>query len=215
MPTTQATTVTTQPTTTAAPKAVFIGDRVSFDDWDGPAAKGIAVTLWSDTNRDGREESVRATATSSDTGAYSFTVEPGCYVVTFTVPAGQSVVKGDQRKALCLGSGQDDGRIDLVISRPVVRAPTSCVVYIGRFNGAVEVRDSAGTFASSYGFFDSGGRLIVSTSTLGSPDSSGRTSRTWRSANHGFEESNVTSVAGEDGRGNSSGRVNCTRQNVF
>lgn len=215
-PTSAPTTVSTTAPTTAstAVQAVFIGDRVSFDDWDGAAAKGVTVTLWSDANRDGREESVRATATSSDTGAYGFNVDPGCYVVTFGVPSGQSVLKGDQRRALCLGSGQSDSRVDLVISRPVaVRAPTSCVVYVGQFNGGVEVRDSSGTFAASYGFYDSGGKLVLSTATLGSPSSSGRTSRTWSARS--FDERNVVSVAGEDGKGNSSGRVTCTRQNVF
>lgn len=214
-PTSAPTTVSTTAPTTASTvvQAVFIGDRVSFDDWDGAAAKGVTVTLWSDANRDGREESVRATATSSDTGAYGFNVDPGCYVVTFGVPSGQSVLKGDQRRALCLGSGQSDSRVDLVISRPVtVRAPTSCVVYVGQFNGGVEVRDSSGTFAPSYGFYDSAGKLVLSTVTLGSP-SSGRTSRTWSARN--FDERNVVSVAGEDGKGNSSGRVTCTRQNVF
>lgn len=213
--TTPSTTVpTTAPTTAStAAKAVFIGDRISFDDWDGAAAKGVTVTLWSDANRDGREDSVRATATSSDSGAYGFTVDPGCYVVTFGVPSGQSVLKGDQRRALCLGSGQSDARVDLVISRPVtVRAPTSCVVYVGQFNGGVEVRDSSGTFASSYGFYDSAGKLVVSTVTLGSPKS-GRTSRTWSARS--FDERNVVSVAGEDGKGNSSSRVTCSRQNVF
>lgn len=206
---------TTAPTTAStAAKAVFIGDRVSFDDWDGAAAKGIAVTLWSDANRDGREDSVRATATSSDSGAYGFSVDPGCYVVTFGVPSGQSVLKGDQRRALCLGSGQSDARVDLVLSRPVtVRAPTSCVVYVGQFNGAVEVKDSSGTFASSYGLYDSAGKLVLSTSTLGSPSSSGRTTRTWSARS--FDERDVASVAGEDGKGNISSRVTCSRQNVF
>ncbi len=213
--TTPSTTVSTTAPTTASTvaKAVFIGDRVSFDDWDGAAAKGVTVTLWSDANRDGREDSVRATATSSDSGAYGFNVDPGCYVVTFGVPSGQSVLKGDQRRALCLGSGQSDARVDLVLSRPVtVRAPTSCVVYVGQFNGGVEVRDSSGTFAPSYGFYDSAGKLVVSTVTLGSP-SSGRTSRTWSARS--FDERNVVSVAGEDGKGNISGRVTCSRQNVF
>lgn len=206
---------TTAPTTsTTVAKAVFIGDRVSFDDWDGAAAKGITVTLWSDANRDGREDSVRATATSSDSGAYGFNVDPGCYVVTFGVPSGQSVLKGDQRKALCLGSGGSDPRVDLVISRPVtVKAPTSCVVYVGQFNGGVEVRDSSGAFAPSYGFYDSAGKLVLSTVTLGPPSSSGRTSRTWSSRS--FDERNVVSVAAEDGKGNSSSRVTCSRQNVF
>lgn len=214
-PSTASTTVSTTAPTTAssAAKAVFIGDRISFDDWDGAAVKGIAVTLWSDANRDGREDSVRATATSSDSGAYGFNVDPGCYVVTFGVPSGQSVLKGDQRRALCLGPGQSDARVDLVLSRPVtVRAPTSCVVYVGQFNGGVEVRDSSGTFAPSYGFYDSAGNLVLSTATLGSP-SSGRTSRTWSARS--FDERNVVSVAGEDGKGNVSGRVTCSRQNVF
>ncbi len=214
-PTSASTTVSTTASTTSstAAKAVFIGDRVSYDDWDGAAAKGVAVTLWSDANRDGREDSVRATATSSDSGAYGFNVEPGCYVVTFGVPSGQSVLKGDQRRALCLGSGQTDARVDLVISRPVtVRAPTSCVVYVGQFNGGVEVRDSSGTFAPSYGFYDSAGKLVLSTATLGAPSSSSRTSRTWSSRN--FDERTVVSVAGED-RGNTSAKVTCSRQNVF
>ncbi len=214
--TTASTTVPTTAPTTAptAAKAVFIGDRISFDDWDGAAAKGVTVTLWADANRDGREDSVRATATSSDSGAYGFSVDPGCYVVTFGVPSGQSVLKGDQRRALCLGSGQSDARVDLVLSRPVtVRAPTSCVVYVGQFNGGVEVRDSSGTFASSYGLYDSAGNLVLSTATLGSPSSSGRTSRTWSARS--FDERNVVSVAGEDGKGNISGRVTCSRQNVF
>ncbi|MEZ5409968.1 MAG: hypothetical protein R2761_18205 [Acidimicrobiales bacterium] len=210
-PTTPPTTAST--TASTAAKAVYIGDRVSFDDWDGAAAKGVTVTLWSDANRDGREESVRATATTSDSGAYGFNVEPGCYVITFGVPSGQSVLKGDQRKALCLGSGQSDSRVDLVISRPVtVRAPTSCVVNVGRFTGSVEVRDSSGTFAPSYGFYDSSGKLVVSTAKLGSP-SSGRTSRTWSA--RGFDEGTVVSVAAEDGKGNSSNAVTCSRQNVF
>ncbi len=203
---------------TVANKLIYIGDQVTFDDYAGPGAGGITVTLQNDANRDGKGESTKATTVSSPSGGtYNFNVEPGCYVVVFSVPAGQTVLKGSASTALCLAAGESNARVDLVISRPV-KPPASCTVSVGNRNQAgVQVApDSANAFAPSYAWYDSAGKLIRSTTSLGPSDFSTPFPRTigWSVRRYNFDPGPVVSVAAEDGKGGVSPRVTCTRRTV-
>jgi hypothetical protein len=219
-PATQQPTTTGQQatTTTAAPQPVSIGDRVSFGSGDGRGASGIEVALLRDSDRNGVGESTLATTSTGSDGAYRFSVEPGCYVVRFTVPDGHTVASGQASQALCLGSGEENGRVDLVLATPYVRPPPACEVQTGnnRYAG-VEIRDSDRKWAPSYAFYDEAGNHLLSTSSLGPPDDvGGRRSSDieWTSEHNGFEESDVYSVAAEDEQGFASERVICQRRRV-
>ena len=217
MASTTAAPTTTAPTTTAPPRPIYIGDKVMYDDWYGAGVRGIVVDLLRDTDRNGVGEGVQASATTSDSGAYSFNADPGCYVVSFQVPSGQQVLAGDRVKPVCLGSGADNNYIDLVISRPSVKAPVSCEVQVGNNRSAgVEVGDPNRAYAPSYAFYDSSGKFLLSTSSLGPPDDVEQSppSVEWTSDGYRFEESAVASVAAEDGKGNTSTRTTCRRFNV-
>ncbi len=185
---------------------------MSYDDWDAAGVRAITVTLMRDSDGNGVGETIWATTTSSDTGAYTFSVQPGCYVVVFTVPAGQQVLKGVASKPVCLNPGQDDPRIDLVISRPFVKPPAACEVQIGnnRYAG-VEIQDRSGVWASSYAFYDKAGKWLLSTKSFGPPDDveSSPPSVEWTSERFKYDEEKVDSVLAEDGLGNISERVKC------
>jgi hypothetical protein len=206
-----------EPTTTADTRPIRIGDRVSYERADGRGVAGVAVALLSDSDRDGVGESTRSTVSTGGDGAYGFSVEPGCYVVGFTVPDGHRVLSGQASRALCLDPGQENARIDLVLSPPHVRAPPGCEVQIGRGRSAgVEVHDSTRDWAPSYVFYDRSGNRILSTSSLGPPDDHDRGSSDieWTSRRYGYEESEVHSVAAEDDDGFVSERVTCRRRRV-
>lgn len=162
------------------------------------------MRLLADPSRNGAGGRVVAETTTGRDGRYGFDVDPGCYVVTFSPPSGMEVLGGELNRALCLDSGQDDARIDLLLrSIDVVRAPSSCEVQIGnnRFAG-VEVQESSAQFAPFYIFYDQSGRELLRTSQLGPPDDvegGSNPSQEWTSFRYGFEESDVSYVAAGSG----------------
>ncbi len=216
-------TTTSRPTssttsTTVVSEPVFIGDRVSTGDWDGPGFPNLSVTLLNDSNRDGVGEDRVGTATTNGNGNYGFDPDPGCYVVVFSVPNGMSVLLGETVVPVCLESGQSFGRADLVLGFPNVRAPASCNIQIADHSYAgVEIWDPNRDFAPSYVFYGSSGQVIVRTADLGPPDDITNPSREyieWTSQRFGYEESRVYSVAAVDSNGFESVAVTCERRNI-
>lgn len=212
-------TTTLPPTTadTAPPIPATIGDRITFETSGGRGVNGIPLVLLNDTDGNGVGESVRLTDNTNTAGRYSWSVDPGCYVVVFSIPAGQTILQGSDRQALCVTSGQTKLDVDLVITLPFVEQPSSCQVQIGTNSLAgVEIHHPQSAWAPSYIFYDSSGNFIISTNSLGPPDDlePDEPSIEWTSSGNGFEESDVYSVAAEHEQGVPSSPVTCSRINV-
>ncbi len=101
---------------------------------------------------------------------------------------------------------------------PIVAAPPACDVQVGwNAYAGVEIRDRNRAWAPGYVFYGHSGDVIVRTADLGPPDDTTNPDRNqieWTSHRYGFEESDVYSVAAEDGAGNVSARVTCSRRRV-
>ncbi len=83
-----------------------IGDRVSNQADQGVG--GVDIDLFSE----GRSNWLDYTTTASD-GSYSFTVDPGCYVITFIAPAGDSFSSGTYANTpVCVSAGETNTTID-------------------------------------------------------------------------------------------------------
>lgn len=208
---------TTLPPTTASTTPATIGDRITFETSGGRGVNGIPLVLLNDADGDGVGESVRLTDNTNTSGRYSWSVDPGCYVVVFSIPAGQTILQGSAREAVCVTSGQQELDVDLVITLPLVEQPSSCQVQIGTNSLAgVEIHHPQSAWAPSYIFYGSSGNFIISTNSLGPADDlePDEPSIEWTSAVHGFEESDVYSVAAEHEQGVASPPLTCSRINV-
>ena len=185
---------------------------------DGDGFGGVEVSLRRDDDPDDRDPFVGTDTTDSD-GYYGFTVEPGCYVVDFTVPSDTTVTAGNRQQRMCVTSGERFVGADLTLRVvPPVAPPPACDVQTGdNAYAGVEIRDTNRAWAPGYVFYGSSGNVIVRTVNLGPPDDTTNPDGNqieWTSARYGYEESDVYSVAAEDAAGNVSAPTTCSRRSV-
>ena len=92
-----------------------IGDRVT--DVGGAGVGGIDIDLFGQA-ADGSRAAWLGSTRTNGSGNYSFTVDPGCYVVVFIAPDGQSFTGGGryQQQATCVASGASDLSVDAVLA---------------------------------------------------------------------------------------------------
>ncbi len=79
----------------------------------GNGVAAVAVDLFA-ASADGSRGAWLAQATTDASGAYSFVVEPGCYVLTFIAPEGLTFTNGSQwyQPSQCVAAAQQVGGID-------------------------------------------------------------------------------------------------------
>ncbi len=102
--------------TVAGSGGASIGDRVTNQAGSGVA--GVAIDLFQANGDGSRGAYLRSTATNSN-GNYRFDVTPGCYVVTFVAPSGQTFTTtgtGYANSYVCLDPGQTDNSIDATLA---------------------------------------------------------------------------------------------------
>ncbi|MCP4223756.1 MAG: hypothetical protein GY773_10475 [Actinomycetia bacterium] len=212
---TPTTSITTAPTTVVeAP--ITIGGRVVTRLRAG--VRGARVALYFDSEPDGIGNTLFLTAGTPEDGSYSFTQDPGCYVVRFTPPAGYTIEAGESERSVCLKSGEQRTAIDLTVTMTMtidpVAPPHYCEIQIGRRQRAgVEIWDPSANFAAAYVFYDSDGGRLHTTTSFGPPDVTepDEPSIKWTSIGSGYEESFVYSVAARDESGQVSQPTRCGR----
>lgn len=118
--TTAAPTSTTTPATTAAPttappttaRTAVVAGALLYER-DVPS-NDIVVNLYADNDGNGVKGRWLTSTNTSARGIYSFTVEPGCYVIGFNAPQGYQVDRATQNRAFCADAGDTftvDGRL--------------------------------------------------------------------------------------------------------
>ena len=203
---------TTAPPTTAPKQPVTIGGRVDPVGTSGVA--GIKVALYHDRDSDGVGDSLDTTVGASSDGNFSFSREPGCYVVRVVPPSGYEAVAGRAERSVCLSSGQQRGDLDLAIVATIA-APHGCAIHMTRsWWAGVEIQEPSREFAASYLFYSESGTQLYDTASFGSPDFTWghNGSIKWTSNRNGFEESDVYSVAAKGSQGQVSAPTTCGRQ---
>lgn len=91
-----------------------LGDQISYD--DGSPASNVAVDLF-EANADGSRGTYLESTTSDSDGKWSFSVAPGCYVVTVIAPADTNFLGGGQYQntGRCVEAGEVDNTLDAVL----------------------------------------------------------------------------------------------------
>lgn len=84
---------------------------------DGSAVGGVGIDLFV-ANADGSRGNYIATATTAADGTWSLPVEPGCYVLTFVAPPGETFINGSQwyQPNRCVGAGESYDGFTAIIS---------------------------------------------------------------------------------------------------
>ncbi len=92
-----------------------IGDRVSYA--TGAGAAGVDVDLFAANGDQSRGEWLGSTSTDGS-GSYGFPVSPGCYVVVFIAPPGESFVGSGpyNQQYVCVAAGEANDSIDAVLA---------------------------------------------------------------------------------------------------
>lgn len=193
---------------------MYIGDRVTIGDFNGPGLRDVQVVLYADDNNDGRGDRQIASTRTSSAGRYSFDPAPGCFEIRFTAPSGYRIRSDMSRQTRCLGSGESDARIDAIADPLSVAPPSRCVVERndGEAGRGVEIDEFNGNWADSYTFYNSSGGVVARTRDLGPYDTDpGESDREWFGAENGFNHRDVRTVAAER-NGIESSRITCERQ---
>lgn len=91
-----------------------IGDSVTYT--NGSPASGVNIDLFAAAADGSRSTYLESTTTNSN-GNYSFTANPGCYVVTFVAPNGEDFTNGSGwlNTVTCLDPGEQENGVDAVI----------------------------------------------------------------------------------------------------